>query len=201
MTPSMSPSPSPSPSEPPQGGRGLQPGIVCPLNATRVTTTVQAALNSESSGGTVCVPARTWTVSSSLTFKTGQTLMGEYGAVISGGGTATRATSVSVAGVTLRTLTFRDFNAGYRNANVIIGSGWLVENVQLTDNAGVGISAVDSTAAVIRDSIIDHNSQVGLAAYRSIDHLVQNNEIAFNNTGLFDGGSRLVAASGSEHQA
>jgi parallel beta-helix repeat protein len=134
------------------------------------------------------VPAGTWTVPSALTFKTGQTLVGEYGAVISGGGTTGRATSASAAAVTLRNLTFRDFNAGYRNANVIIGSGWLVENVRVAYNAGVGISAADSTGSVIRDSIIDHNTQQGLAAYRSLDHLVENNEIAFNNTGFFDGG-------------
>ena len=103
---------------PPLPGPGPQPGIACPAGAVDISpgTTIQAAVNlMRATPRSVC-RAGMHSLSSSITPKTGNTFVGEYGAILDGTGWTTtddtqaafRAHNQDIDYVTIRNLVIRN---------------------------------------------------------------------------------------------
>ncbi len=80
-----------------------------------------------------------------------------------------------------------------------MGSGWLIESVEARLNHGAGIRVGSDT--VVRDSFIHHNGQLGIAGSRGTNILIEDCEIAFNNTRGFStgweaGGTKFTRTTG-----
>jgi len=79
------------------------------------------------------------------------------------------------------------------------GDGWLIEDVEVRGAHGAGIRAGDNT--IIRRVYVHHNGQLGIMASRSINVLIEDSEIAFNNTAGFrwsweGGGAKFTRTTG-----
>ncbi len=88
---------------------------------------------------------------------------------------------------------------GAIDAEYSSGSGWLIENNEVRYNHGAGITVYPGSesagGSTVQSNFVHHNGQEGVEACAS-DQVVQNNEIAFNNTAGFDpfweaGGSKF----------
>jgi len=66
------------------------------------------------------------------------------------------------------------------------GSGWTIEGVEIRFNHGAGLRTGDGT--VVRNSFIHHNGQLGVAVSGGTDVLLEDTEIAWNNTAGFSWG-------------
>ncbi len=126
--------------------------------------------------------------------KDGMTFVGEAGAVLDGEGDVRFAfvgyrTSSSSASnnVTIRNLEIRNYDSpiqygAIKAADVDIarsGTGWVIEDCDIHRNSGGGIRT--GHRMVIRGNYIHHNGQIGIVG-QGDDILVEDNEIAFNNT-------------------
>lgn len=83
--------------------------------------------------------------------------------------------------------------------NTTYGHRWLIENNVVRLNHGVGVRA--GFGAVVRNNVITHNGQLGVASYGGRDTLFEGNEIAYNNAvgysvGWEAGGSKFVKTTG-----
>lgn len=124
-----------------------------------------------------------------VTPKTGDTIIGAPGAVITGqranhyafGGTAKR--------VTLEYLTIKDFGTSITDdqqqgvVNHDAGHDWLMQHLTVAHNAGAGVFL--GTGDQLRDSCLESNGQYGFSAYAAhgvSDLKVVHNEIADNDT-------------------
>jgi len=103
--------------------------------------------------------------------------------------------AVPADGVQVRGLTWEGF-ANQRNGviSTFAARNWVIENNEVRDSAGCGIWA--GSGAVVRGNFVHHMGQIGLCG-QGEDILVENNEIAFNNTNGFNprweaGGSKWV---------
>jgi hypothetical protein len=80
---------------------------------------------------------------------------------------------------------------GAIDAEYASGKGWLIQNNEVRYNHGAGITALQATSqaggSTIQFNFVHHNGQEGVEGFGS-NLLVQNNEIAFNNTVGFDPG-------------
>jgi hypothetical protein len=107
--------------------------------------------------------------------------------------TTTHAFSGRAANVTIQGLTIEKYAAPaqdgaiscYDVTNVCLGKGWTIESNEIRLNHGAAIRLADNL--VIRSNYIHHNGQEGLTGSGS-HILVQDNEIAYNNTLGFDFG-------------
>jgi parallel beta-helix repeat protein len=137
-----------------------------------------------------------------VTPKTGDSFVGEEGAVLDGGGTLGYA-FIGVPGgngpdnVTIRNLIIQHYVPGIQHA-VISGGGeswyWVIEDCEIRENRNVGLAA--STGWLVRGNFVHHMGSLGVAG--SGDAITyEGNEIAFNNTDNVDpgweaGGSKFV---------
>ncbi|HVL63538.1 MAG TPA: right-handed parallel beta-helix repeat-containing protein [Actinomycetota bacterium] len=108
----------------------------------------------------------------------------------------TRAAFVgSATDVTIRNLVIEKFANRAQVGALQCGERWLVENNEVRLNHGIGVGGW--TGSTIRRNHVHHNGQMGLSGQgRGI--LIEENEIAFNNTAGFDpvweaGGTKFVA--------
>ena len=99
-------------------------------------------------------------------------------------GVTTHAFSGSASNVTIKGLTIEKYAAPAQDGP-ISGSGWTIESNEIRLNHGGGVH-LDSSQ-VVESNYIHHNGQEGLTGSGS-NVLIQNNEIAFNNTLGFDFG-------------
>jgi hypothetical protein len=108
-------------------------------------------------------------------------------------GVTTHAFSGSATNVTIRGLTIEKYAAPaqdgaiscYDVTHVCSGTGWTIESNEIRLNHGAAIRLAPNQ--VIHSNYIHHNGQEGLTGSGS-NILVQDNEIAFNNTLGFDFG-------------
>jgi hypothetical protein len=93
-------------------------------------------------------------------------------------GATTHAFSGGATNVTIKGLTIEKY-ASPAQDGPITGSGWTIESNEIRLNHGGGIHL--NSNQVIESNYIHHNGQEGLTGTGS-NVLIQNNEIAFNNT-------------------
>jgi hypothetical protein len=97
-------------------------------------------------------------------------------------GTTTHAFSGSATNVTIKGLTIEKYAAPAQDG-AISGGAWTIESNQILLNHGGAIRLASSQ--IIQSNYIHHNGQEGLTGSGS-NILVENNEIAYNNTLGFD---------------
>jgi parallel beta-helix repeat protein len=142
---------------------------------------IQAAVDKNPAGTTFVIKAGVHKRQSVIP-KTGDTFVGESGAVLTGEG----VTEFAFAGknsdkVTIRGLVIEKYATPLQEGVVRGGSGsdgWLVENNEIRYNQGIGLKS--STGWRVVGNYIHHNQQMGLGGTGS-NMVIDGNEIAFNN--------------------
>jgi len=127
--------------------------------------------------------------------KTGDSFVGEEGAILDGGGTLGYAFTGSAGSVTLRNLIIQHYAPGSQQA-VIQGGGvnWLIEDCEIRDSRSGAIRA--SSGWLVRNNYIHHLGAIGVGG-QGDNITYEGNEIAFNNTENVDpswegGGAKFV---------
>lgn len=180
--------------------RGPQPTITCPSGAVRVApgsgANIQNAIKAYPAGTTICLSAGVYYITAPITPKSGNTFIGEYGAILDGSQWITsddtqgafRALNQDIDFVTIRNLVIRSMPQKAITAYYWMSDHWTVEYNELASNKyGVEV-APDS---VIRHNYIHHNTGNptavnpsqrggGYIGHRADRVLFENNEIAYN---------------------
>jgi len=111
----------------------------------------------------------------------GQVFVGAPGAVLRGG-SAERAFSSSAENVVIDGLEITEYQSRQQDGAIqASGSGWVIRNNEIHNNATVGVKIYKADNAVIESNNIHHNGQLGISVAYSKGSRVENNEIAFNN--------------------
>jgi parallel beta-helix repeat protein len=172
-------------SSPPPTGLGPQP-LTCPAGAVEIApgTNIQSLVNLHPGTTTFCLKTGLHTISSSISPKTGNTFLGELGAIIDGTGwtsaddteAAFRAHNQDVDSVTIRNLTIRNLRRAV-HAYYTQSSNWTIENNDIGPNQW-GI--LFPSGSSIRNNIIHDNSAGGYLGVFANNSIVEDNEIARN---------------------
>jgi parallel beta-helix repeat protein len=174
-------------------GIGPQSTITCPAGAVDIWPGVSIQNVIDSYGGitTFCLRSGVHSLSSGITPKTGNTFVGEYGAVLDGTGWSTsdrregafRTFGQDVDNVTIRNLIIRNMPqrgiaAYYTSIYASLSDHWTVEYNEIAFNRDAGVHFVPYS--VIRNNYIHHNSWAGYFADPGDNSILENNEIAYN---------------------
>jgi parallel beta-helix repeat protein len=172
---------------PPSSGVGPQSTITCPAGAVDIWpgASIQAMVDSHVGNTTFCLRAGIHPVSSSITPKTGNRFIGQYGAIIDGSGWTTtdtteaafRAHNQDIDSVTIRNLVIRNMHQRGIHAFHQMSNNWTIENNEIAHN-GSGI--VFPSGSIIRNNYIHHNTSGAYLGVFAHNSLLENNEIAFN---------------------
>ena len=144
---------------------GPQASITCPVGAVPITTgtnLIQAAVAANPAGTTFCLAVGVHAITSAITPKTGQTFVGQFGAIVDGTGWVTtdiyqgafRAHNQDIDNVTIRNLTIRNMPQKAVHALYNYSSGWVVEDCEITANKD-GIQV--GSDSMVRNNHIHHN--------------------------------------------
>jgi parallel beta-helix repeat protein len=180
--------PPPPPPDPVESDYGPQATILCPVDAIQVLrgASIPDAVNGQPAGSSFCVMAGIHSPTVSIRLKAGDTLTGEYGAVIDGAQMVSGTEIVSgwncadCSAVTVRNLTVRNLSAhacvgAYGpNANT-----WTVDHNNLygcRDGVNFGIGA----GLVITNNLIHHNSLFGYGISLTAHSRIEHNEFSYN---------------------
>jgi parallel beta-helix repeat protein len=183
----------------PLPGIGPQPTIVCPANSVDISpgTSISQVVNSRDGATTFCLRAGVHSVTSAITPKTGNTFVGEFGAILDGTGWTTtdatqaafRAHNADIDDVTIRNLVIRSMPQKGIHAFKNFAERWTVENNEIASNH-TGILFPNSS--IIRNNFIHHNVGInplsatpgerggGYEGYHPTDVIFEGNEVAFN---------------------
>jgi parallel beta-helix repeat protein len=178
---------------------GPQKAVACPAGAVSISpgTSIQSVVNANPVRTTFCLRAGTHPIKASITPKTGNTFVGEHGAVLDGTGWMTsdsteaafRAHNQDIDDVTIRNLVIRNMPQKGIHAFHWMSDRWTVENCELTRNH-TGINAPND--AVLRRNWIHHNVGPsvgstnpaerggGYTANNAKNVLFERNEISYN---------------------
>ena len=161
-------------------GSGTLPAVVVPADAVRVEVgqSLQEALDSSGSDGVVVVAAGVHT-GQSLRPLSGQTILGEPGAILRGDG-APFAFRSSEAGVRIEGLVIEGYQPEDKGG-VVHGDegarGWTISGNEIHENGEVGVVA--RSEWTITGNLIHHNGRYGVTGSGG-DIVLENNEIACN---------------------
>ena len=184
VTVTYSPAPAPS-------GFGPSSTITCPSGAVDIWpgASIQTAVNQLAGSTTFCIRAGTHSVRSAITPKTGDTFVGEYGAILDGTGWTTsdtnqaafRAHNQDIDDVTIRNLVIR--NMPQRGIHAFYWTSRIAGRSSTTRLPPTLNRASSSpNNSVIRNNYIHHNTvrlaTSGLSAY--VGTTFEGNEIAYN---------------------
>jgi parallel beta-helix repeat protein len=167
---------------------GPQSAITCPVGAVSILpgSDIQSAVNASPAGTTFCLGTGTFRILRSVTPKSGDSFVGQYGAVLDGTGWSTsdtsqgafRAWNQNIDDVTIRNLVIR--NMPQRGVNTFSGPDrWVIDHNEISLSQ---IGVHHSNAARVTNNYIHDNRQYGLAGFKAVGALVEGNEIAYNNT-------------------
>jgi parallel beta-helix repeat protein len=164
--------------------------LICPVGSVDVFadgSIANAALTYDP-GTTFCIKPGTHQ-SQSVQPKDGQTFIGELGSILDGNDAVAHAFSGSVSAVTIENLVIQNYNTSAQFGAVNgEGNDWRVAYNDVRNNAGVGVF-IDGDRAIIENNFIHHNHQLGISLTYSLDSVVENNDISYNNwLGEFDWG-------------
>jgi parallel beta-helix repeat protein len=182
-------------------GRNVGPRatITCPAGAVNIVPgqSIQRLVDIYPGGTTFCLRAGVWNVTSSVTPKTGDSFIGEYGAVLDGTGWVTtnpddaafKALNQDIDYVTIRNLVIRKMPQHGITAFYQLSDHWTIENNELASNKfGVEIPA----AATVRYNYIHHNVSStpsasspqerggGYLCQRCDNTIIEGNDISYN---------------------
>jgi parallel beta-helix repeat protein len=179
-------------------GPGPHAAITCPAGAVNISpgTNIQNVVNAHPGNTTFCLKAGTHSIKSSITPKTGNTFVGEFGAILDGTGWTTtdstqaafRAHNQDIDDVTIRNLVIRNMPQKGIHAFYWMSDRWTIEHNEIT-GAHTGINAPNNS--VIRRNHIHRNVRNpaavnpadrggGYAANRAQNVLFEANEISHN---------------------
>jgi parallel beta-helix repeat protein len=169
---------------------GPQSTITCPAGAVNIWpgTSIQNVVNSYGASTTFCVKAGVYSLFSSITPKTGDVFIGEYGAILDGSGWSTsddtqaafRAHNQDIDYVTVRNFVIRNMPQRGIHAYYYMADHWTVEYNEIATSKNVGI--VFPGYSSIRNNYIHHNTFGGYMADYSHSTTLDSNEIAYNGT-------------------
>jgi parallel beta-helix repeat protein len=192
-----------------KGAVGPQPAIRCPSGAVKIRLgrQIQPIVNAHPNGTSFCLKAGVHSVVSTIYPKTGQSFIGEYGAILDGGRNTNIAFKDGGSRVTIRNLEIRNFGPkGAANEpgtprGAVYSSNatdWIVNHNDIHDNAGIGVRYFSGFR--IRYNRINRNAQYGVSGYMARDVVVEHNEISYNNLALFanadEGGTKFAESDG-----
>jgi hypothetical protein len=191
------------PPPPPPTGTTISPG-----------QNIQAVVDAHAEGTTFTLRAGTHTGQVVIP-KSGDTFIGENGAIMDGGGTARfafdhgagRPNNVTIQGLIIQHYApgahFGAINAGVASAPVSDQTvGWVIRDCEVHHNVGAGVTFGNKTQLI--NNNIHHNDQIGVRG-NGDSVLVQGNEIAYNNpdwhydfegTGREFGGTKFATTHG-----
>jgi parallel beta-helix repeat protein len=161
--PTSAQGPTPAPTSTPS--YGPQATITCPVGAVDIWPGqyIQGAVNSYPGATTFCLRAGVHSVTSSIKPKTGNTFVGEYGAILDGTGywpadddtqAAFRAHNEDIDYVTIRNLVIRNMPHGGIHAYYWMSDHWTIEYNEIASNKWGLEFAPNFT---IRNNYIHHN--------------------------------------------
>jgi parallel beta-helix repeat protein len=166
---------------------GPQAAITCPAGAIviGIEARIQDIVNRQPGETAFCLKSGVHVISSAITPKTGNTFIGEYGAIVDGTGWATtdpdqgafRAHNQAIDDVTIRNLVIRNMPQKGIHAFYSASNRWTIEYNEVTANR-TGVAAPNRS--VVRNNYIHHNSGGGYSAYRAVSTTFENNDIAYN---------------------
>lgn len=137
--------------------------------------------------------------------RNGNTFLGEQGTVLDGEGTTEFAFLPTANDVTIRGLKVINYDNPLQMGAIHAGghgkpetTGWIVADNEVAYNAGAGVRT-SNTMHVIGNHV-HHNGQIGITG-RANNSLIEDNEIAYNNTRGIDpgweaGGTKFVHSDG-----
>ena len=178
---------------------GPQRTITCPSGAIDIWPgqSIQSTVNGYAGATTFCLRAGVHSLTSSITPKTGNTFVGEYGAILDGSSwsstdstqAAFRAHNQDIDYVTIRNLVIRKMpQKGIHAFYWLTPDHWTIEYNEIAENK-TGILFPDHS--VIRNNYIHHNFDDPSASdpgrrggayvgYYASNTTIENNEIAYN---------------------
>jgi parallel beta-helix repeat protein len=176
------------------------PPDYCPTGSVEVTPgmDMQLAVNANPTGTTFCLKAGTH-VQQTVIPKTGNTFVGEPGAIMDGEDVAQYAfqtLTVSSTGVTIRSLEITRYASPYQHGAITgdNGTNWLVEDLSVHHNRYIGIRS--GPGWIVRRNKVYQNGVVGITGFRAHGTLIEANEVYENNASQAPETPALAAASG-----
>jgi Right handed beta helix region len=180
---------------------GPSPEITCPTGAVDISpgTDIQAKINVNAGGTVFCLRAGRHTPATAyLDPSPGDVFIGEYGAVVDGQHLRKESFSYRYGPkpVTIKNLTIENFVSN----GIVGGGGWTIEHNEVRSNGGDGVWF----GSVNRNNYVHHNRHGGMVSgFGQSGMVVENNEIAFNNTDSIrdepDAGGKMVAVQGADY--
>jgi hypothetical protein len=176
--------------------------IVCPSGAVDIAPgqDIQAKISANPGGTVFCLRAgRHSPATAQLDPRSGDVFIGEFGAIIDGQNLRTTSFSARYGPkpVTVKNLIVENFTRfGIQGAG-----GWTLENNEVRNNKGDGVGL----GSVNRSNYVHHNNYGGMVSGFGLSGMVvENNEIAFNNTDSVrdepEAVGKMVAVQGVEYR-
>lgn len=173
---------------PESGARGPQATITCPAGSVDIApgTAIQSVINAHAGGTTYCLRAGVFAVTSAITPRTGDTFVGEYGAILDGSGWATndgtqaafRAHNQDIDDVTIQNLVIRNMPQNGIHAFKDFADRWHVDHTEIAYSGVAGVALPNG--GTVRNSFIHHSTISGYGAYLANDVVFENNELSYN---------------------
>ena len=135
---------------------------------------------------TFCLRAGVHNLTNSITPKTGNTFVGEYGAILDGASWTTsnstqaafRAHNQDIDYVTIRNLVIRNMPQRGIHAYYYLADHWTIEYNEIANSKNTGIVFPGDSA--IRNNAIHHNTFGGYSGPYAHNTIIEGNEIAYN---------------------
>ncbi len=175
-------SPTAPPPPPPPPPPPLPSGTACPSGALAINPgdSWPAKVSAAPAGAVFCVRAGTYT-RQSVVPKSGQTFVGERGAVMDGQRATTYAFSGSASNVTIKGLKVMNYVPPDGSKAMIQGEsgrGWVVDSNEITGSAQQGVRV--GKQGRIRGNFIHHNGVLGIGLYRADSAVIEGNHLSSN---------------------
>jgi parallel beta-helix repeat protein len=149
----------------------------------------------EPPGTTFCFGRGVYHLKDALEPDDGDSFVGLPGAILDGSNKVGSAIEGTASDVTVTGLIVQHFDSRAQVGAIQAkgASGWTIEHNEVRSNGAVGITL--GSRSVARDNFTHDNGQLGIKAPDSVDSVVEDNEIAFNNPDLdYDQGSNAGGA-------
>jgi len=167
---------------------GPQSTITCPAGAVDIFpgANIQDVVNQFPGTTTFCLKPGIFSIRSAITPKTGNTFVGEYGAILDGSNWVTtdttqaafRAHNQDIDYVTIRNLVIRKMPQRGIHAYYYMSDHWTVEYNEIASSVDVGI--VIPPSSLIRNNYIHDNTYAGYMGPYASNSTFDSNEIARN---------------------
>lgn len=182
----------PPPLPPPAPTYGPQSTQTRPAGSVLVSpgaTTIHAAVAANPGATTFWLTAGTYLLSSTVVPKSGNTFIGEYGAILDGGNVSIYAfysNNLHQTDVTIKNLEIRNFVTVTSPASfgAITGNdvtNWIVMNNAIHHNLQSGLLAGPGTGWQVKWNSVYANSKSGIQGYKCHGGVFENNELYGNN--------------------